>query len=243
MSNVNSKVGSLLTFGGRLRAERSRLSLNQTEFGEACGVTKFSQVNYEGDKRSPDSAYLAAAADIGADVLYILTGVRSNLSQPDVIVPNSQKSANVDQAFSNVPLMDVRLAAGSGAVNGDETIASYLAFRKDWLRRVGITSASAVVARASGDSMTPTINDGDLVLIDRAKNDPPNKPRSPEDKRKPAVFALLDGECCRLKRIELAAPGLLALISDNPEHPTEYRPAKDVQIIGRVLWWAHTDRD
>lgn len=61
-------------FGLRLREERERIGLNQSEFAERCGVKKLAQLNYEKGVRNPDSAYLAAASGIGVDVLYVLTG-------------------------------------------------------------------------------------------------------------------------------------------------------------------------
>lgn len=63
-------------FGERLREERQRLSLNQTAMGELGGVTKKTQMLYESSTRAPDADYLAAIASAGADVLYIITGMR-----------------------------------------------------------------------------------------------------------------------------------------------------------------------
>ena len=53
----------------RLREERERLGFSQEAFGVLGGVQK--------GERHPDSAYLAAIAAAGADVLYILTGQRT----------------------------------------------------------------------------------------------------------------------------------------------------------------------
>lgn len=66
-----------MNISDRLREERERLGLNQVEFGSIGGVKKLAQINYEKGERHPDSAYLAAIAAAGADVLYILTGQRS----------------------------------------------------------------------------------------------------------------------------------------------------------------------
>jgi len=65
-----------VSIGDRLREERQRLDLNQTELGERGGVTKKTQMLYEGGDRFPDAAYLAAIAEVGADVRYIVTGKR-----------------------------------------------------------------------------------------------------------------------------------------------------------------------
>jgi transcriptional regulator with XRE-family HTH domain len=65
-----------MSIGDRLREERDRLGMNQTDFAALTGVSRRSQSNYEGGERSPDADYLAAIAKAGADVTYILTGVR-----------------------------------------------------------------------------------------------------------------------------------------------------------------------
>ena len=66
-----------MSFGKRLAEERKRIGLNQTEFGKIGGVTKTSQVNYEAGERSPNVDYWQAIAASGADVQYILTGIRT----------------------------------------------------------------------------------------------------------------------------------------------------------------------
>jgi transcriptional regulator with XRE-family HTH domain len=66
----------LLNIGERLKEERVRLGFNQADFAAFAGVAKTSQFNYEKGERSPDAAYLAAVAERGVDVLYVVTGER-----------------------------------------------------------------------------------------------------------------------------------------------------------------------
>lgn len=66
-----------MSIGSRIKEERKRLGMDQIAFGNLGGVQAVAQSNYENDKRNPDAAYLAAVAAAGADVLYIVTGVRS----------------------------------------------------------------------------------------------------------------------------------------------------------------------
>ncbi len=63
----------------RLRLERLRLELNQTEFAAYGGVRKQAQILYEQGRRKPDTSYLLGIALAGADVTYILTGQRMPL--------------------------------------------------------------------------------------------------------------------------------------------------------------------
>jgi transcriptional regulator with XRE-family HTH domain len=63
--------------GLRLREERDRIRLTQTELATLAGVTRSAQGNYESGARVPDAAYLMRAAAAGVDVLYVLTGRRA----------------------------------------------------------------------------------------------------------------------------------------------------------------------
>lgn len=67
-----------MNIGSRLREERERLGLSQEGLGGIGGVKKLAQFNYEKGERQPDAAYLAAVAAAGVDVLYVVTGQRSN---------------------------------------------------------------------------------------------------------------------------------------------------------------------
>lgn len=66
----------MLNIGERLREERVRLGFNQADFAAFAGVAKTSQFNYEKGDRSPDADYLAAVAERGVDILYVVTGER-----------------------------------------------------------------------------------------------------------------------------------------------------------------------
>ncbi len=105
------------SIGARLRQERERTGLSQTEFAAiadragVAGATRQSQSLYEKGKRMPDAGYLAAIAVAGVDVLYVLTGQRSN----------SPTSANLTEASTLVtdeggddgpPLIDQAVTAG-----------------------------------------------------------------------------------------------------------------------------------
>lgn len=65
-----------MAIGDRLKEERSRLGFSQTDLAGAGGVGKTTQINYEKGERSPDASYLAAVAEKGVDVLYVVTGER-----------------------------------------------------------------------------------------------------------------------------------------------------------------------
>ncbi|WP_175716564.1 helix-turn-helix domain-containing protein [Burkholderia anthina] len=65
-------------FGERLKEERGRLEMNQTQFAAIGGVGKTTQINYESGNRLPDVGYLASLSKVGLDVQYVVTGIRSS---------------------------------------------------------------------------------------------------------------------------------------------------------------------
>jgi len=65
------------SIGSRLIEERKRLGYSQSDFGELGGVKRQAQGNYESDDRRPDADYLAGIANAGANIIYIVTGKKS----------------------------------------------------------------------------------------------------------------------------------------------------------------------
>lgn len=81
-------MSKFLPIGERLKEERDRLGLSQTDFAALGGAGRKTQFNYETGERAPDGAYLAAIASVGADVLYILTGQRGGASPAPALKPD-----------------------------------------------------------------------------------------------------------------------------------------------------------
>lgn len=75
----------------RLREERERLGLSQEALGVQGGVRKQAQHMYESGARRPDSDYLERLALAGVDVLYILTGQRSQVVAPQALLPPDER--------------------------------------------------------------------------------------------------------------------------------------------------------
>ena len=67
-----------MTIGARLKAERERLGLTQPAIAKVAGTTKKSQIDYEKGTTSPKADYLLAVSQAGVDLIYVLTGKRSD---------------------------------------------------------------------------------------------------------------------------------------------------------------------
>lgn len=66
-----------MSIGARLRDERMRLGLSQTDFAALVGASKRAQLKWEKDESAPTAPAFSAWAEAGVDVLYILTGKRT----------------------------------------------------------------------------------------------------------------------------------------------------------------------
>lgn len=146
--------------------------------------------------------------------------------KPDIIDVRSDLPA-----FVEVPEYDVRLSAGGGFIVDEETTRRRWPMSR-WLLQdyLNVPLDRVTMQEVIGDSMSPTLESGDFVLIDLT------------DKRLglPGVFAVWDGDalvCKRLERVPGTDPAQVKLKSDNPLHSEYIVPADRVNIVGRVRWF------
>lgn len=113
-----------MTFSNRLREERARLKLNQTDFAAAGGVTKKSQVAYENDAEPAFVRYLEEIARIGVDIGYLFTGQRSR-----ELVLTPEQRALIAQWEVAAPAL--RAAAMAVLVSGQATTVKNVHIGRD----------------------------------------------------------------------------------------------------------------
>ncbi|MBY6243924.1 LexA family transcriptional regulator [Methylosinus sp. Sm6] len=180
---------------------------------------------------------LAKALNVSMEYLVGLS------DEPIPSSPSLSGQAGDVSAFTRVPRLDVRAAAGGGAVNHATSVETYLAFPRWMLERLAPSGSKLTFLRALGDSMEPTIIDGALMLVIENVGDMRLPQRAP--KRRHVWEAvdiyvfLLDGET-RVKRLRNAAQGAVLIISDNPAYDLEVLLKEDLNrlaICGRVIWW------
>jgi transcriptional regulator with XRE-family HTH domain len=77
--------------GERLKEERERLGFNQADFAAVAGATRKTLFNWESGAASPNAAALASWAEAGLDVLYVVTGQRSQPVPPAQELPRQEQ--------------------------------------------------------------------------------------------------------------------------------------------------------
>lgn len=134
-------------------------------------------------------------------------------------------------AYVQVPHYDVEVSAGDGCQWVDHPNNDPLVFRARWFKAKGCKPQDCRAIYVRGDSMAPTLNDGDTVLIDVSRT----------QVRDDGIYALVYGGDLYIKRLFRIPGGGLELRSDNPRHVTREvigAAITDVRILGEMIWRA-----
>ena len=141
--------------------------------------------------------------------------------------------SNLSQASSTlikVPRLNVDASAGPGAFNDGESGSAHIGFDEKWLRRVSRSKSSDLsVIKVQGDSMTPTLSDGDDILVDAGDG---------VERLRDGIYVLRRDDVLLVKRIAPSPASRRIIIkSDNDSYPSWADcELADVDIIGRVVW-------
>ena len=124
----------------------------------------------------------------------------------------------------------VRASAGAGAVAEDQLARPHFAFDPGWLRALTATPGERLtMIRVEGDSMAPTLNAGDDILVDH--DDLVGGLRD-------GIYVLRVDGALLVKRLAIHPfGGRVTVQSDNPTYPDwPDRGLDELACIGRVIW-------
>ena len=127
-----------------------------------------------------------------------------------------------------IPKLDVGASAGPGAMNEGEALSGKIGFDEKWLRKLGVDPKQLSLIRVEGDSMLPTLADGDDIMVDRAAA---NKPL------RDGIHVIRMDDVLMVKRLARGPAGRLSVLSDNPAYPDWVDvDGAAVTVVGRVVW-------
>ena len=218
------------TLADRLRARASQLGIAPAQVAEQAGVNRsfvYDILNGRSIRPGPEKLDRVAHV-LKVDREWLSSGVGEvEGAAPDI--------ENMDDVF--VPILhaaNVRPSMGGGTIAEDATDGSerLYNFRRSWIRNNLKASPSQLrTMHVRGDSMAPTLSDGDTVLVDMLQLSPI-----------PAgIFVLDDGlglVAKRLEHIPNSDPPAVRVISDNKHYPEYERSAEEIHIVGRIRWFA-----
>ena len=204
------------------RARLEQLMKGESPFSWAArvGLSKgsFARVWKEGTIPSPNNLRLIADKT-GVSIDWLLSGRKPMLREAAGDLAGARD-------FTLVPRFSI--AAGEEGSLSSDQIVDHLAFKKNWLKDIGLEEKELILTTSRGDSMEPFIPDGALLLVDRRRKVPAD-----------GVFLLLlEGELIP-RRLQRDMDGSVWIRCDNDRYPplkVEKGKLHQLRVLGRVVW-------
>lgn len=234
----------------RVRQARGHAGLTRSEIAAQLGVSQQAVQQWEREQKPthPRRDKVQRLAELtGVREAWLMSGDGEMLSgrragdlpgAQDAARPHGSAEQTSPSELGNytlVPRYNITAGMGPGEWFRSEQIIDELAFKTSWLRSQGLQPDRVAAIACRGDSMSPTIRDGDVALIDlRAR-----------DLKQDGIYAIRrasngDDDEIIVKRIQVTLAGTLRVLSDNieavqsEEYPTGTAP--EIAVVGRVVW-------
>ena len=195
----------------RLQAALIKHNISEAELSRKLGINQSSITRWKTREVIP-------SADLVVNAAKILHTTAEYLVNGDTSAPKSITTLN---SFF-VPILNQELSAGNGSMLEDEDVVKGLIAVPPHLREYGKNLAGLYV---HGDSMEPTLYNGDLVICTSLGWD-----------NEEGLYAVRFNGKAYVKRIQVGA-GKIIIKSDNPKYETISEPAESENfiIIGKVV--------
>lgn len=200
----------------RFHARLRKLIGNEAPYAwaERMGISKgaFTRIWKEGTVPTSELLYRIRAAT-GVSLDWLLTG--------------QGKQANGGGETPGLVYIGEYKPAAKGQPKRRAPAQGKIGLMRDWLHtRLDADPAKLCYVTVSGESMAPTLADGDLVLIDRGAT-----------LEREGIYALLQGGTLRIRRVQRLPGKRYQAIADNGRyHPFTFRASAALSVVGRVVW-------
>lgn len=228
-----------------IRSHRLRQGMTEQQLADRVGVTRAAVQQWEREggtaPRRTKQADVAAALGISlSELLGAETGAMlptpahkpSNVAntEPSSLVPAPTPAPG--DAIVRVPVLANAGSMGTGNdLLHDDVLVGQIDLSEQWLlRRIKPTSPQALrFIHAYGDSMSPTFEDGDVLLVDTGMRDP---------KAIDGVYVMAANGRLYVKRVRQRLDGSVEISSDNANVKTVdvLNGGSAIDVLGRVVW-------
>jgi len=199
-----------------------RLKLICARVGNASALAKKSGISNSGLSRyltggDPSRKVLIGLAEAADVSLHWLATGEGNMEKGSGPRPSS---------LMLLPFLGNQESPRDEVVATRKTTLTSQAFCRHWLGSHGLDSAALAAMQIRGDSMSPTISDGDVVLIDIHATD------ILDDK----IYVIQDAGNLLVRRLQLEPGGKVRTLCDNPSHREFEINREHLEIVGRIVW-------
>jgi len=226
------------TLGERVKEERKKRRWSQADLGAKVGVSQAAISEIERDVPKSSGLVIPIAKVFKVSVAYLTDG-KENISRQipsndDVVVIGGSRHGEIadPQEYVMIPKYDVVGSCGDGIDVNEVNIVDGMPMPVAWLRAQNLPEAHLLaVIQASGDSMQPTIEDGQILMVNTVDIEP---------KSTKIYLICIDGKLF-IKRLIYTPSGWI-MRSDNPnrniypDFVIEAEQFNNIDIQGRVVW-------
>lgn len=218
-------------FGARLQwILKEKFEGNTSEFARRIGIAITSLNRWLIGEADPSRTNLIKTAEAsGVNLEWLALGVgEMDGTKPQIVKHDINLQAGNDETFAEIEdCREIRLSAGGGAFNNGYEEITTTKVERAWLQSRRLKAKDCAMFLVSGESMYPTLKDGEEIIVDRSKRE------LTEGK----IFVLNHNGSMLVKKVQFTYGGV-ELISDNPS----YRPLKldteeanSLVVIGQVV--------
>lgn len=126
--------------------------------------------------------------------------------------------------------LDLSLSMGPGTLIDDYVEGTAVRFDLAFIRAITRSASDRLrLVKGIGDSMYPTLNGGDVIMIDTTQR---------SLVRQDGVYWVSIYGAAGIKRLRTVGPQRILVVSDNPTIDNYEVDAEDVRIEGRAIWFA-----
>lgn len=218
----------------RLKTAREHLGYEQKKIASELSISFRSWQDYELGKSVPGGKVFEALVKLGFNANWLLSG-EGQMRREDTDLPPGavrplvwENEEDLDGAYYLIPRYDVHADCGNGAVVHSEQVLERLAFVKSWVNS-HYQPTDLFLITAQGHSMTPTIHEGDILLVDKSRKRPTDD----------GIYILSVEHELIAKRLQRLFDGSVKIVSDNKAYSEQLVPQEQVErlnIVGRVVW-------
>ncbi len=147
--------------------------------------------------------------------------------------PLNNPAASSMASYILVPLHGDDLKCDHGGLGETERSVDRMAFKIDWItKEMELDPKELVMVTVQGDSMIPTLHQGDMLLLDTREGRVCND----------GIYVIRQERDLLARRLQRGFDGSIKIKSDNHAYDTLTIPEDQLQrldIIGRVVWIGH----
>ncbi|ASP38503.1 LexA family transcriptional repressor [Bacterioplanes sanyensis] len=195
---------------------------NKAQFARLTGKSPSHVYKICRGQARPSMRYLETIYEqLNVDITWLLTG-----DQADRIQKLAPKDSTNDLVYA--PVLDVQASAGFGASGFSEELEQQFVLDRQWLSQtLRISGDRLFCIHVSGDSMLPTLEDGDMILVDPAQ----------QQLQSNSIYVLSHADGLMTKRLQRQGE-TIQVISDNDSFSDWTLDPNDeqTQVVGKVVW-------